>query len=82
MEELHLPVEKLDFGAAKPTITFDPADCGFSELVGPARSCNLRLERQSIYSSELVRYMRARTCSLKPWHMVGKVTSLKPASKA
>ncbi len=43
MEELHLPVEKLDFGAAKPTITFDPADCGFSELVGPARSCNLRL---------------------------------------
>lgn len=77
-------MEKLDFGAAKPTITFDPADCGFSELVGLARSCNLRLEGQSrlIYSSELVRYMRARTCSLKPWHMVEKVTSLRPASKA
>ena len=33
VEELHLPVEKLDFGPTKPTISFDPADCGFSELV-------------------------------------------------
>ena len=33
VEELHLPVEKLDFGPTKPVITFDPADCGFSDMV-------------------------------------------------
>ncbi len=32
-EELHLPVEKLDFGETKPQITFDPANCGFSHQV-------------------------------------------------
>ena len=40
VEELHLPVEKLDFGPTKPTISFDPADCGFSELVRPLEACS------------------------------------------
>lgn len=41
VEELHLPVEKLDFGPTKPTISFDPADCGFSELVRPEAAVGL-----------------------------------------
>ena len=31
-EDLHLPVEKLDWGTQKPTIAFNPAECGFATL--------------------------------------------------
>ena len=31
-EDLHLPVEKLDWGQQKPTIAFNPAECGFATL--------------------------------------------------
>ena len=40
-EDLHLPVEKLDFGEIKPQITFDPANCGFSHQV-PCSAAALR----------------------------------------